>query len=312
MEWIFIILIIVILVYRSLYFKSEKFKNIKDSVSNLISEFNDLNIYADSLSANVLGGQTRQSFVGETSNTSYWAYKHSGLFSRQSHNRIYHCSRSVVSNAQLDGFKYLCKYFNIGIDEEHRNLANDMLNNFISYMESRSLLETKREDLFNTIKNRLPFLIKTFKKSLYKKIGLVQLDLKSVIYPRYIFSYTSSGGNSGLSYTLELSAPVLKNFINWLDDKIKYRKSAQYQRIIMTQEIRNKIKKRDNFSCKKCGVNIADEPTLLLEIDHIIPISKGGMSVEENLQCLCWKCNRGKGAKTYEEGDNKNEFSQQL
>ena len=305
MEWFLIILIILtitISVYRKMYFKSDKFKNIKNGVNDLINEFNDLNLYADSLSINILGGQSKQIFVGETSNTSHWNYKHSGLFSRQNHNLIYHCSRSVVSNAQLDGFKYLCKYFNIKIDEEHRNFANDMLNNFITYRESRKILEIKRDNLFNNIKENLPFLIKIFKKSLYKELGLIQLDLKSVIYPRYIFSYTSSGGNSGLKYTLELSVPVLKNFINWLDEKIKYKKSEQYQRIIMTQILRNKIKTRDNYSCKKCGVNIKDEPTLLLEIDHIIPISKGGMSVEENLQCLCWKCNRTKGAKIiYEE-----------
>lgn len=306
MEYILVILIIAIFVYRSIYFRSEKFNNIKQSVRNLIDEFNDLNIYADTLSINVLGGQTRQFFVGRTKNTSRRGYQHALLFSRQSHKQIYHCSRAVVSNAQLNGFKYLCKYFNIGIDEEHRNLANDMLNNFIAYMETRKILEVKRDALFATIKNELPFLIKIFKKSLYKKLGLIELDLKSVIYPRYTFSYTSPGGNSGLSYTLELSIPTLKKFINWLDERIEYKKSAKYQRVIMTQELRTKIKKRDNFTCRKCGANIKDEPTLLLEIDHIIPISKGGMSVEENLQCLCWKCNRSKGAKIYETEYKKN------
>ncbi|MCG4734929.1 HNH endonuclease [Casaltella massiliensis] len=29
----------------------------------------------------------------------------------------------------------------------------------------------------------------------------------------------------------------------------------------------------------------------------MLPISKGGLSTEENLQTLCWKCNRRKGAK---------------
>ena len=306
MELIIIILIIVvIIVYRNIYFKSDKFKRIKDGVIDLINEFNNLNIYADSLSINILGGQAKQTFVGEISNSSRWGYKHSGLFSRQNHSQIYHCSRSIVSNAQLDGFKYLCKYFNINIDEEHRNLANDMLNNFITYEESRKILETKRDDLFNNIKNELPFLIRIFKKSLYTKLGLVPLDLKSVIYPCYTFSYTSSGGNSGLNYTIELSISTLRDFINWLDDKIKYKKSAQYQRIIMTPELRNKIKKRDNYTCQKCGVSVKDEPTLLLEVDHIIPISKGGKSVEENLQCLCWKCNRSKGAKIYENSEEK-------
>lgn len=67
---------------------------------------------------------------------------------------------------------------------------------------------------------------------------------------------------------------------------------------------RNKAKKlrpmilaRDNYTCQKCGNSLAKEPNLLLEVDHIIPISKWGASVPENLQTLCWKCNRSKGAK---------------
>ena len=57
------------------------------------------------------------------------------------------------------------------------------------------------------------------------------------------------------------------------------------------------IKNRDNFTCCSCGNSIYDEPNLLLEIDHIIPVSKGGYTTEENLQTLCWKCNRSKGNK---------------
>ena len=46
-----------------------------------------------------------------------------------------------------------------------------------------------------------------------------------------------------------------------------------------------KIFKRDNFSCKNCGRQE------FLELDHIIPISKGGKEKEENYQTLCKKCN---------------------
>ncbi|GED20643.1 hypothetical protein KGI01_23840 [Kurthia gibsonii] len=66
---------------------------------------------------------------------------------------------------------------------------------------------------------------------------------------------------------------------------------------MMTSKLREKIKERDNYTCQNCNLSINDEPNLLLEIDHIIPISKGGMSSEDNLQTLCWKCNRSKGSK---------------
>ena len=68
----------------------------------------------------------------------------------------------------------------------------------------------------------------------------------------------------------------------------------------MTAKLRGRIKERDNFACAKCGISVAVEPHLLLEVDHIIPVSRGGLSVEENLQTLCWKCNRSKGAKLTE------------
>jgi 5-methylcytosine-specific restriction endonuclease McrA len=65
----------------------------------------------------------------------------------------------------------------------------------------------------------------------------------------------------------------------------------------MTAALRGRIKERDKFTCLNCGVSLTAEPHLLQEIDHIVPVSKGGLSVPENLQTLCWKCNRSKAAK---------------
>jgi len=56
-----------------------------------------------------------------------------------------------------------------------------------------------------------------------------------------------------------------------------------------TLKLRYEILKRDGFKCTSCGSQ--DQ----LEVDHIIPISNGGKTVEGNLQTLCFKCNRGKG-----------------
>ncbi|MEG4914717.1 MULTISPECIES: HNH endonuclease [unclassified Microcoleus] len=50
---------------------------------------------------------------------------------------------------------------------------------------------------------------------------------------------------------------------------------------------------RDKWKCLSCGRS-AREDGVLLEVDHIIPRSKGGSDHMSNLQTLCKKCNIGK------------------
>jgi hypothetical protein len=53
---------------------------------------------------------------------------------------------------------------------------------------------------------------------------------------------------------------------------------------------------RDKWKCLSCGRS-AKEDGVLLEVDHIIPRSKGGSDDITNLQTLCKKCNIGKSNK---------------
>ncbi len=69
------------------------------------------------------------------------------------------------------------------------------------------------------------------------------------------------------------------------------------QRSKMTPALREYIKKRDHYTCQICGDNIHKNPDIILEVDHIIPVSKGGETVEYNLQTLCRTCNRKKSNK---------------
>lgn len=54
---------------------------------------------------------------------------------------------------------------------------------------------------------------------------------------------------------------------------------------------RYQVLKRDGFQCVICGASGKDAR---LEIDHKIPISEGGSDGMDNLQTLCFNCNRGK------------------
>ena len=70
---------------------------------------------------------------------------------------------------------------------------------------------------------------------------------------------------------------------------------VQEQRRKVNDSLRYDILKRDKFRCCICGATANDG--VKLEVDHIIPVSKGGKSEKSNLQTLCERCNRGKGIK---------------
>jgi 5-methylcytosine-specific restriction endonuclease McrA len=63
---------------------------------------------------------------------------------------------------------------------------------------------------------------------------------------------------------------------------------AKDARSAVSPSLRLRIFARDGHKCQQCG---AKPP---LELDHIMPVSKGGSAEESNLQALCVKCNRAK------------------
>lgn len=58
--------------------------------------------------------------------------------------------------------------------------------------------------------------------------------------------------------------------------------------------LRVSILHRDGYKCVFCGRNARQ---VELEVDHIVPFSKGGSNNFSNLQTLCFDCNRGKGSR---------------
>lgn len=63
----------------------------------------------------------------------------------------------------------------------------------------------------------------------------------------------------------------------------------------VSNKMRFSIYERDDYRCRYCGISGRYNKSVQLEIDHIIPIAKGGKSTDDNLQTLCRKCNKEKG-----------------
>ncbi len=62
----------------------------------------------------------------------------------------------------------------------------------------------------------------------------------------------------------------------------------------LSKKVRFEVFKRDSFTCQYCG---RSAPDVLLHIDHISPVSKGGEDDIMNLITSCVDCNLGKGAR---------------
>lgn len=71
----------------------------------------------------------------------------------------------------------------------------------------------------------------------------------------------------------------------------KYYKAINKKRNVSVRT-RHKVLERDGFRCQDCGASPA--MGAVLEVDHTIPVSKGGTNEMSNLRTLCADCNRGK------------------
>lgn len=79
--------------------------------------------------------------------------------------------------------------------------------------------------------------------------------------------------------------------------------------------LRHEVFVRDGFRCQECLRGREDG--VKLEIDHIIPVAKGGTNDIDNLQTLCMECNRNKHTNEWIAGETdleilENEYSQLL
>lgn len=286
------------LIYDFLYFKSKEFKSIKSSIYEFINNCNELNHHIAELKGSHVSIKSYDYGTGSLKDESNYNFKRREWNKDIKNKYIHHCSSAVCKNAHAQPLKYLCKYFDIKISEESLSNIESVLNDFAAAEQGKLLLQSERDSILGNIKSSIPWIINTFsKKKLIKELGFEDIDLSDLYFPVYTFQYVSSGGNSSMKCDIKLNIENLDSLISYMRGLIKFKKSIEGQRALMTSSLREKIKTRDDYTCQICGLSTYDEQNLLLEIDHIIPLSKGGVTSEENLQTLCWRCNRSKGAK---------------
>lgn len=71
------------------------------------------------------------------------------------------------------------------------------------------------------------------------------------------------------------------------------------KRVGLSKRIRFEVFKRDKFTCQYCGQKA---PEIILHVDHIEPVAKGGANEIVNLITSCQGCNAGKSDKQLSDG----------
>jgi hypothetical protein len=106
---------------------------------------------------------------------------------------------------------------------------------------------------------------------------------------------------------------ALKTFIEYVNGNYKNAKIEKNKnRMVLNNKIEKKIIEnnnsrgislrlrfsvflRDGFRCQSCGKSPINDVGIELHCDHIVPWSKGGKTIIDNLRTLCSECNLGKG-----------------
>jgi 5-methylcytosine-specific restriction endonuclease McrA len=100
------------------------------------------------------------------------------------------------------------------------------------------------------------------------------------------------------SLSLQQKAEILeqcqKRMLNYIQKRGLSIWDYRLRDSFVSDSLRYEVLKESDGRCSLCGATKKERP---LDVDHIIPLSKGGKTTKDNLQVLCAKCNRAKGNK---------------
>ena len=278
------------------YYDSPNFQKIKETCDVLMSSQREFNEYISEKVQSISQLFGTKVVRNETLNEDEYSYirpykKAITPFTAE-------VSATVFASAENNPLEYVVKNFypNKKMYPEQLQKLRLLLEELETLREAKQIIENYKAEYQQYLGDVPAFIMDNDEAGFYSRLGFAVID-ESVLTVEYKFSYTSGGGMAQRSFTVPMTEETIVELIKTLESKLTASAFAKEQRALMTKKLREFIKTRDNYTCCTCGNSTHVEPNLLLEIDHIIPVSKGGQTEEMNLQTLCWKCNRAKSNK---------------
>lgn len=278
------------------YYESSDFLKIKDTCEVLMSTQREFNEYITEKVQSISQLFGTRVVRNETINND--EYNYIRPYKKTITPFTAEVSAAVFASAENNPLEYIVKKFYPDkkvYPEQIQNLYR-LVEELETLRDAKQIIENYKVEYQQYLGDVPDFIMENDEIGFYSRLGFANVD-ESVFNVEYKFSYTSGGGMAQRWFTVPMTEENIVELIKVLESKLTASAFVKEQRRLMTKKLREFIKKRDNFTCCNCGNSTHIEPNLLLEIDHIIPVAKGGCTVEGNLQTLCWKCNRSKSDK---------------
>ena len=278
------------------YYKSQSFLKIKETCEVLMSSQREFNEYITAKVQSISQLFGTRVVRNETINDD--VYNYIRPYKKTITPFTAEVSAAVFASAENSPLEYVVKYFypNKKMYPEQIQKLYLLVQELETLREAKQIIENYKTEYQQYLCDVPGFIMENDEAGFYSRLGFANID-ESVLTIEYKFSYTSGGGMAQRTFSVPMTEETIVELIKVLESKLTASAFAKEQRALMTKKLRDFIKNRDNFTCCSCGNSIRSEPNLLLEIDHIIPVAKGGCTAEDNLQTLCWKCNRSKSDK---------------
>ena len=278
------------------YYKSPSFAKIKEACEALMSSQREFNEYINEKVQAVSHLFGTRVIRNETINDD--EYNYIRPYKKTITPFTAEVSAAVFASAENNPLGYVVKYFypDKRTYPEQIQKLYQLVEELETLRDAKQIIENYKVEYQQYLGDVPAFIMGNDEAGFYSRLGFATID-ESVLAVEYKFSYTSGGGMAQRSFSVPMTEDTIAELIKVLESKLTASAFAKEQRTLMTKKLREFIKTRDNFTCCSCGNSTNIEPNLLLEIDHIIPVAKGGRTVEDNLQTLCWKCNRAKSDK---------------
>ena len=278
------------------YYESQDFLKIKETCEALMSSQKDFNEYIAEKVHSISRLFGTRVVRNETVHNDIYNYIR--LYKKTITPFTAEVSKAVFASAENNPLEYVVKYFypDKALYPKQIQGLSKLIEELETLKDAKRIIENYKAEYQQYLGDVPDFVMKNDEAGFYSRLGFTNID-ESVLTIEYRFSYTSDGGMVQKSFPVPMTEETIAELIRVLSSKLTASAFAKEQRTLMTKKLREHILSRDNYTCCNCGNSIQKEPNLLLEIDHIIPVSKGGRTEEGNLQTLCWRCNRAKSNK---------------